>query len=290
MHDPSTRELKMRILVTGSSGNIGSKIANTVAQHANCIGIDLVPGRFTTALGSITDKSFMAEVVSGVDAIIHSAAYLTPHVGVKSDEEFRHVNVNGTEVLLDLAIRHKIARFVFTSTTSVYGCSTRPKTEAIWVTEALVPNPEDIYDRTKLEAERLCQEASRTGISTIVLRMSRCFPEPDALQVFYRLYRGVSGQDVAEAHWLAVTSSISGTDTFNISADPPFQQTQTRVLLKDPWSVIDRIYPEASRLYDKMKWEKPSSIDRVYVIDKAKRTLHYQPRDNFWTFLRSKAC
>jgi UDP-glucose 4-epimerase len=279
----------MRILVTGSSGNIGSKIAETVIQHGACIGVDLVPGRFTTALGSVTDKSFMAGIMTGVDAIIHSAAYLTPHVGVKSDEEFQHVNVHGTEVLLDLAIQNKIERFVFTSTTSIYGCTTRPKTEAIWVTEALAPNPEDIYDLTKLEAERLCQEASRTGLNTIVLRMSRCFPEPAHLQVFYRLYRGVSGRDVAEAHWLAVSSSISGADIFNISADPPFQKTETGVLLKDPWSVIDRIHPEAGRLYDQMKWEKPSSIDRVYVIDKAKRILNYQPRDNFWTFLQSKA-
>jgi nucleoside-diphosphate-sugar epimerase len=231
----------------------------------------------------------MAEIIPGVDAVIHSAAYLTPHVGFKSDDEFRHVNVHGTEVLLDLAMRAKLKRFVFTSTTSVYGCSTRLKAEAVWVTENLSPYPEDIYDLTKLEAERLCQEASKTGINTIILRMSRCFPEPEALQVFYRLYRGVSAQDTAEAHWLAVTSAISGTELFNISADSPFQQTETGVLLTDPWQVIDRIYPEASRLYDQMKWEKPSSIDRVYVIDKAKMLLNYQPRDNFWAFLQSKA-
>jgi UDP-glucose 4-epimerase len=60
-------------------------------------------------------------------------------------------------------------------------------------------------------------------------------------------------------------------------------------LLKDPWSVINRIYPEAGKLYDQMKWGKPGSIDRVYVIDKAKRLLNYQPRDNFWAFLKSKA-
>lgn len=231
----------------------------------------------------------MAGIMTGVDAIIHSASYLTPHVGVKSDEEFQHVNVQGTEVLLDLAIRHNIKCFVFTSTTSVYGCTTRPKTEAIWVTEALAPNPEDIYDRTKLAAEQLCQQAAKTGMTTIILRMSRCFPEPEALQVFYRLYRGVSRRDTAEAHWLAVSGSIKGTETFNISAEPPFHQTETGELLNDPWSVIDRIYPEARRLYEKMKWEKPTSIDRVYAIDKAKRILDYQPQDNFWEFLQSKA-
>ena len=279
----------MNILVTGSSGNIGSRIAETVSNRGTCIGVDLIPGRFTTHLGSITDRKTMAEIVPGVDAIIHSAAYLTPHVGVISDDQFRYVNIHGTEVLLDLAVQAKLERFVFTSTTSVFGCSTRPKAEAIWVTEDLAPNPEDIYDLTKLEAERLCQEVSRLGLDTIILRMSRCFPEPDYLQVFYRLYRGVSAQDTAEAHWLAVSCTLTGCELFVISAESPFQQTDTSQLLNDPWGVIDRIYPEASVLYDRMKWEKPPSIDRVYVIDKAKRLLNYQPQDNFWATLQSKA-
>ncbi len=278
----------MKILITGSSGNIGSKIAEIVTQRGICIGVDLLPGKFTTHLGSITNQKFMNEIIPRVDAIIHTAAYLTPHVGVKSDQEFRQVNVYGTEVLLNQAIRHNIKRFVFTSTTSVYGCTTRPKTEAIWVTETLSTNPEDIYDLTKLEAEQLCQQASRTGMNTIILRMSRCFPEPDHLQVFYRLYRGVSRRDVAEAHWLAATSTIPGSETFIISAASPFQQTHTRTLLIDPWKVINRIHPQASQLFDYMQWKKPSSIDRVYVIDKAKSILNYQPQENFWNFLQSK--
>jgi UDP-glucose 4-epimerase len=278
----------MKVLVTGSSGHVGSKIAERVTQHGSCVGVDLVPGRFTTHPGNITNKIFMSEVISGVDAIIHAAAYHAPHVGVIAEDEFRHVNVQGTEVLLDLAIQKNIDRFVLTSTTSVYGCTTRPKTEAIWVTEALAPNPEDIYDLTKLEAEQLCHEASRSGIDTIILRMSRCFPEPDYLQVFYRLYRGVSVDDVAEAHWLAVSSAMPGADIFNISADSPFMQAETGALLSDPWKIIDRIYPGASLLFDRMRWEKPASIDRVYVIDKAKRLLKYQPRDNFWIYLHSK--
>lgn len=280
--------MKMKVLVTGSSGAIGSKIAATVSKHGICVGVDLVPGKFTTHLASITEKGIINKIVSGVEAIIHTAAYHAPHIGMVSDDKFRDVNVYGTEVLLDLAIRHNIKRFVFTSTTSVYGCSTRPKVEAVWVTEDLAPNPEDIYDLTKLEAEQRCQQASEAGVNTIILRMSRCFPEPDHLQVFYRLYRGVSVQDVAEAHWLAVSSTNSGTEIINVSADPPFEPSETRALLTDPWEVIERIYPGTSKLFDQMKWEKLSSIDRVYVVDKAKRVLNYQPKDNFWMYMQSK--
>jgi UDP-glucose 4-epimerase len=280
--------MAVRILVTGSSGNIGSKIAELVSRHGICLGVDLVPGTYTTHVGSITDRDFIARIIPGVDAIIHSAAYLTPHVGLVSDEQFQHVNVYGTEVLLDLAIKTGIKRFVFTSTTSVFGCTTRPKSEALWVTEDLPPNPEDIYDRTKLEAENLCRDASKSGLTAIILRMSRCFPEPDHLQVFYRLYRGVSRTDVAVAHWLAATQPLTGAEIFIISADSPFNRTDTQVLLADPWSVIDRLYPQARTLYDRMKWERPRSIDRVYVIEKARQQLHYQPVENFLEILHSR--
>ena len=157
------------------------------------------------------------------------------------------------------------------------------------MTEALRPNPEDIYDSTKLAAEQCCAQASEAGLDTIILRISRCFPEPDHLRVFYRLYRGVSAGDVAEAHRLAAWSTMPGTEVFNISADTPFRPSETKALLNDPWAVIERKYPGTRKLFDRMNWEKPPSIDRVYVIDKAKRMLDYQPRDSFLSYLRSKA-
>jgi UDP-glucose 4-epimerase len=276
----------MKILVTGSSGNIGSKIAEIVSLHDECLGVDLVPGKYTSCLGDITDKPFMKRIISGVDAIIHSAAYLTPHIGKMSDIDFNHVNVHGTEVLLNLAVQNNIKRFVFTSTTSVYGCTSRPKTEALWVTEDLDPNPEDIYDQTKLAAEQLCRDASTLVTSTIILRMSRCFREPDNLLAFYRLYRGVGRQDVANAHYLAATKTIVGNEVFNISAQSPFKLSETKLLFNDPWRVISRYYPNASDFYKQKHWEKPSSIDRVYVIEKAKRILNYQPQENFSEFLK----
>ncbi|MEM8860134.1 MAG: NAD(P)-dependent oxidoreductase [Chloroflexota bacterium] len=271
----------MRVLVTGSSGHIGSAVAAYVRQSADVVGLDVRPGAETTVVGSIEDRPLLQEIVPNVDGIIHCAAFLTPHVGVVPEDRFTDVNVHGTENLLNLAVQHGVERFVFTSTTSVYGCSTRPKTEAIWVTEELEPAAEDIYDQTKLAAEALCAEASKSGLQTAVMRMSRCFPEPDHLMPFYRLYRGVARQDVAQAHWLGLQADFGDFEIFNISGDSPFQPTDCRELLNDPWAVIDRYFPDGRSQYEQLGWELPGRIDRVYVIEKAKRMLGFHPTESF---------
>lgn len=280
----------MRVLVTGSSGNIGSAVAKHAAQHGDVIGLDVRPGEHTTHVGTVEDVPFLDKIVPEVDGIIHCAAFLTPHVGVQPNSRFEDVNVHGTENLLNLAIEHGLASFVLTSTTSVYGCSTRPKTEAVWATEELEPYPEDIYDTTKLRAEQLCRDAFARGLKTTALRMSRCFPihgpEPDHLTAIYRLYRGVDHNDVAHAHWLALTAHLDDFEIFNVSGDSPFQPADCGELLADPWSVIHRYFPGCGARFDQLGWEKPKSIDRVYVIEKAKRMLGYAPQQNFAEIMR----
>ena len=278
----------MRVLVTGSSGRIGSKVAERLALDMDVTGIDLCPGDYTTHVGNFTDASLLDSIMVDVQAVVHCAAYHAPHIGLVDDNLFQEVNVNGTERLLEKALAHRVNRFVYTSTTSVYGCTTRPKLEASWVTEQLEPNPEDIYDTTKLAAEELCEQASKSGLDTIVLRMSRCFPEPDFLQVFYRLYRGVDAKDVAEAHLLAIRSLSKGFHTFNISADTPFVKEDCKILLENPWDVIDQCFPKAKKLFQRKGWKLPGSIDRVYVIEKAKQMLHFKPTRNFEKILAIK--
>ena len=256
----------MKILVTGTSGRIGSVVAKRFISDAEVIGIDIIPGKYTTHVGDITNHRFLDDVMHDIYAVVHCAAYHAPHVGVVDDSKFRDVNVRGTENLINKALSTNVNRFVYTSTTSVYGCTTLPKEEAVWVTEQLKPNPEDIYDETKLIAEKLCYSAAQTGLDTIVLRMSRCFPEPVHLMVFYRLYRGVSREDVAEAHFQAVQSVLKGFHVFNISSLSPFAKEECKFLLNEPWSIIDRHFP----------------------IEKAIKMLNYQPMRTFKHILSKK--
>jgi nucleoside-diphosphate-sugar epimerase len=217
-------------------------------------------------------------MMRGVKAIVHTAALHVPHLSTSSEEDFRLVNVDGTRRLLEAAARAGVSRFVLTSTTSVYGCSEREGPPATWADESLPPRPADAYDRTKLAAEASCREWADRRMSTVILRMSRCFPEPEHLMAFYRMYRGVDRSDVAEAHHRAVFTPVTGSVTLNVSGATPFRREDLRALWDDPWPVIEQRVPGVRAAFERRGWPLPPRIDRVYPIGNATRVLGYEPR------------
>jgi nucleoside-diphosphate-sugar epimerase len=271
----------MRVLLTGSSGRIGTAIARFLQGKVETVGMDKRPGPFTDFLIDIRDRKSVFACVKQVDAVIHCAALLTPHVGFLSEDEFWQVNVQGTKNLLEACLQHNVKRFVFTSTTSVYGDAMLDPEKAVWVTEELPPKARDIYDVTKLSAEKLCLEASDRGLTSISLRMSRCFPEREDLMAIYRLYRGVHEEDVALAHELALFAPIQGYDVFNISSESPFKPAEVEQLKVNAADVIVRHFPWAREAFLQRGWALPQTIDRVYVIEKATKLLGYVPSHNF---------
>ena len=271
----------MRILITGSSGRIGSVIAKFIAKNHDVVGLDIIAGPQTTRFGSIGDSTLVDELTARVDAVIHTAAFHAPHVGLKADAAFVETNVRGTECLLNAALKNGVSKFVYTSTTSLYGAAMVAPDRAIWVTEDLSPIARDIYDETKLAAEQLCRTAANAGLPCVSLRVSRCFPEPDELMAIYRMYRGVDARDVAQAHALALEVPIDGFEVFNISAASAFQRNECSELFDSAKSVITRHFPWAAEVFSQRRWVLPNRIDRVYAIDKGQRVLGYCPRYNF---------
>jgi UDP-glucose 4-epimerase len=264
--------------VTGSSGHIGGAVAELLARDTRVIGLDRRPGPHTSHLGDVTDHRLVGELVRQAEAVVHTAALHVPDLGRAGEEAFHRVNVDATHHLIDAAVRHGIRRFVLLSTTSVYGCGARPGPPATWADEDVPPQPEDVYDRTKLEAEELCRRAAGAGMSTIVLRLARCFPETEALVAFYRMYRGVDRRDVADAHRLAVTVRLEGTATVNVAGPTPFRREDAASLWEAPWRVISRRCPGVREAFQRRGWPLPARIDRVYPIDRAREVLGYGPR------------
>jgi nucleoside-diphosphate-sugar epimerase len=277
----------MRILVTGSSGLLGSNIAKLLAERHEVVGLDLCAGDFTSRVGSVVDRDLVTEAMHGADAVVHSASLHARHMHESTPQQFVETNINGTMNLLDAAVRNRVRRFVYTSTTSVYGHAMISDDHAVWVTEDLVPKPRDIYDITKLAAEQLCAVAARTyGMTCLALRVSRFFPEPSRLIAVYRLYRGVDIRDAAAAHLLALDSSINGFDTFNISAHSPFTRDHLNRLKTGAPRILRALFPWIDEAFARRQWELPTTIDRVYVTDKAERILGYRPKFGLVQYLQ----
>ena len=272
----------MRVLVTGSSGRIGAAICARLRSTHQVIGLDSRPGPATDVVGDILDADAMRHALRGVEAVVHTAALHAPHVGTYSDALFDAVNVQATGALAMLAVDEGIRRFVFTSTTALYGAGALPGAAATWVDEDLAPNPLTIYHRSKLAAEALLETlAARHDLSVTVLRMSRCFPEPVPLMAVYRLHRGIDARDVADAHALALERSVPGLHRYVISGETPFVREDTEQLGLDAPAVLRRRAPALVQAFAQRGWPLPASIDRVYSPARAMRELGWQPRHGF---------
>jgi UDP-glucose 4-epimerase len=264
------------VLITGSSGALGSAIAAAAMAHGWTVrGVDRVPGRWTTVVGDLREPGVRRAAVAGMDAVVHVAALHAPHVTHLPDAEFRSINVSVTDALLTESADRATCRFVYTSSTSVYGHSLVPIDRTVWVNEDLHPSPRDIYDETKLEAEALVAASPLPGV---VLRVARCFPEPLRLLAQYRLHRGVGVSDVAAAHVIALAKpDVSG--VFNIAGPLLFDKDDVTELYQSAATAIRRRAPEVAGAFDRLGWPLPDQIDRVYDSRAASDCLGYEPRE-----------
>lgn len=290
--------MAIKLLITGSSGHLGEAICRTLkAKGQEYVGVDILPSPYTTRVGSIEDRAFVSSLVKGVDYIIHTATLHKPHVGTHSNQEFINTNITGTLNLLEEALFHKVKGFIYSSTTSTFGDMLAPKAgdPAIWITEESLSKPKNIYGVTKSAAEDLCQLFYRNaGLSSIVLKIARFFPEEDdneTTRASYSslnakaneyLYRRVDVADVVDAHLLAVEKiEAIGFAKYVISATSPFQPGDLDELNTDAVSVVETLFPQMGAIYGKNDWKMFPRIDRVYVNQRARTELGWNPRYDF---------
>jgi UDP-glucose 4-epimerase len=288
----------MKVLVTGSSGHLGEALVRTLKdlQH-EVVGLDLLESPFTTCVGSITDRSCVRRCMIGVQAVFHAATLHKPHVATHTAQAFVDSNITGTLNLLEQAVTTGVEAFVFTSTTSVFGDALVPPAgaPAAWVTEEVTPVPKNIYGVSKAAAEDLCQLFHRNkGLACIVLRTSRFFPEEDDHKVLREsyaddnlklneyLFRRVDLEDVVSAHLLAAERAPAiGFRRYIISATTPFTIDDLPELRVDAALAARRRVPEYEAEYALRGWKMVPGIDRVYVNERARNELGWEPRYNF---------
>jgi UDP-glucose 4-epimerase len=260
-------------------------------------GIDIKPGRYTHEVGSIADRAVVKRSIRGAHAVLHAATLHKPHLGTHAREDFVATNVIGTLNLLEEAVAAGVRTFVYTSTTSAFGHALTPPpgSPATWITEDIVPVPKNIYGVTKTAAEDLCELFHRTHpLACVVLRTSRFFPEADdnvATRTAYDdmnakvnelLYRRVDIDDVVGAHLLALTKAPTiGFARYIITATTPFTRDDLPELRTNAPGVVNRYVPQYREVYRRLGWRMLPSIDRVYVNQRARAELGWQPRYDF---------
>src|SRR5215813_6874996 len=287
----------MKVLVTGSAGHLGEGLVRTLREKHEVIGLDILKSPFTTHLGSIGDRAVLARCLSGVQIVFHTATLHKPHIVTHSRQAFVDTNLTGTLVLLEEAVAADVEAFIFTSTTSVFGDALAPPAAApaVWVTEDLTPVPKNIYGVTKAAAEDLCRLFHRDHrLACIVLRTSRFFPEhdddakvrkaftDDNLKANEFLFRRVDLQDAVNAHLLAAERAPAiGFGRYIVSATTPFVPADLADLRAHASLAVQRCVPGYEAEYERRGWKMFPSIDRVYVNERARRDLGWQPRYDF---------
>ena len=302
------------ILITGSSGHLGCALMHTLPSLGYTpIGIDILPSSTTTHVGSIADTEFLASVFKqySFHSVLHTATLHKPHVGSHTKSEFINVNITGTTLLLEYAAAAKCSSFIFTSSTTTFGraLSPAPGKPAVWIDEAVVPKPKNIYGVTKIAAEDICELIHRqTGIPVIVLRTSRFFPEQDDvesrregwsdanLKVNEFCYRRVDLADVVSAHVCAMEKAALSVEEggvrwgkYIISAPTPFVSNPETLKLLDQHAVraLRDVVPGYEAVYEKLGWKFLNRVDRVYDSSKAMNELGWEP---MYTFERALGC
>ena len=155
--------MKKPVLVTGGAGCIGIQVCRELVNrgfevHLLDLGEQIarvrpvVPAGVKVFYGSILDVSSIREAMDGCGSVIHLAALL----GVRRTEINRlrclEINVDGTKRVLDCAIQHRIKKFVFASSSEVYG---EPLENPI--TEEFMTQGKTVYAISKLAGEELCK-------------------------------------------------------------------------------------------------------------------------------------
>jgi UDP-glucose 4-epimerase len=166
------------LLVTGGAGFIGSHLVEQLYKDKTVTEIRVVD---TCLFGKkvrkhynarvkyydvcITDTTAMNLLMTGVDYVFHLAALISAPGSINEPIEYEKINTIGTLTLLELAKKHEVRSFIFSSSCAVYGDTT----DTTETTDTFRPlNP---YAFTKLQCERYCNMyTEHFGLNTVILR------------------------------------------------------------------------------------------------------------------------
>ncbi|MBI2685232.1 MAG: NAD-dependent epimerase/dehydratase family protein [Acidobacteria bacterium] len=296
----------MQCLVTGGAGFIGSHVTDALLDSGHHVALfDNLNGEYDPALkrrnvsaslakgsveffeGDVRDETALAAAMASFrpEIVFHLAAL----PGVRRSVEFPALyidnNVQGTATALECARRAKVRKFVFASSSSVYGLGTPiPFDEERTSTLPISP-----YAASKLAGEKLCHAYSHLyGLQVVCLRLFTVYgPRQRPDLAFHKFIRAMlAGSEIttfgdgsmrrdftfysdAVAGLLAAMNLDAPFETINIGGGRTYS-------LKDVFEVLVSVTgrPAKTRPADR----QPGDVDATFAcIDKARRLLGYEP-------------
>jgi UDP-glucuronate 4-epimerase len=176
----------MRILVTGGAGFIGSHVCERLLKEGHRLSIiddlnDFYPRAMKVSnlmdfrspvnfyQGDICSEELVRQIFEKEcpEAVIHLAARAGVRPSIQQPLLYEKVNVSGTMVLLEAARQFDVEKFVFASSSSIYGVADRvPFSEGDGLNLPISP-----YAATKIAGEKICYTYSHLyGLNTVCLR------------------------------------------------------------------------------------------------------------------------
>ena len=186
-----------KFLITGGAGFIGSSIAEKLINDGHYVRVldnffsgkeenlafakGLGKDKFELIRGDIRDKNICLAACKGVDYVLHQAALRSVPKSMDDPASYNDVNINGVMTMLQAAAANKVKRFVFASSSSVYGDTDQfPQKETQY---PLLISP---YALSKLAGEYYCRIFSEHfGVETACLRYFNVFGPKQALDDEY---------------------------------------------------------------------------------------------------------
>ena len=302
----------MRVFITGATGLLGRAIATHLLQQGHAVvalvrpQTDPAPLRAIGAevvFGSLADVSSRPSMLEGCDALVHSAALVSPSARW---DEYRQVNVDGTRDVFDAAARAGASRALYVSSVSVYGSADQIAGHRVDET-APIDGPladNNFYARSKRMGEHVAQSFHNEGrlrVSTV--RPCFVYGEGDRLVVprVVRLVRSrvgftvgwgrnslalVHAGNVAEGAVLALAKDAAAGRSYNLANDFPITQRdlfrlaaramgRRRLTVPLPGAIARRLVRNSSPV--QRRGLAFLALQNPFVSDRARQELGWTP-------------
>ena len=185
----------MKCLVTGGAGFIGSNLVNRLVDDGHDVRIidDLSTGKKENIntkasfnqmdISLKTAPDYMTMLMKDVDVVFHLAAKARVQPSIDNPIEFNDVNVTGLLNVLKSSVDAGVHRFIYSSSSSVYG-----NVEQLPTPEGHKLNPMSPYALQKLIGEQYCKLFSELyGLETACLRYFNVYGDGMSLEGAYKL-------------------------------------------------------------------------------------------------------